>query len=75
MVELVAAGKIEEARALHYRLWGIGKALFLETNPAPLKAALQMLGLTTDEVRLPLLAASPSCRDVLRKELEQLDLL
>ena len=75
MVELIAAGKVAEARAIHYRLFGIGKALFLETNPAPAKAALEMLGVTPGDLRLPLLPATESCRQVLREELEQLGLL
>lgn len=75
MVELIAAGEIAAARALHYRLLGIGKALFLETNPAPVKAALELLGIASGEVRLPLLPATEACRQVLRQELQQLDLL
>ena len=75
MVQLIAAGRLAEARELHYRLLGIGRALFIETNPAPLKAAMEMLGVTSADVRLPLLPASEECRQALRKELEQLGLL
>ena len=43
------------------------KALFLETNPAPAKAALQILGkINSDELRLPLVSVSDSTRNVLR---------
>jgi 4-hydroxy-tetrahydrodipicolinate synthase len=75
MVELIAAGELAEARHLHYRLLGIGKALFLETNPAPVKAALEMLGVTPAEVRLPLVPASDACRAAVQKELRALGLV
>jgi 4-hydroxy-tetrahydrodipicolinate synthase len=75
MVESIAAGRIEEARQIHYRLLGIGRALFLETNPAPAKAAIELLGLGSAEVRLPLLPASESCRAAVRKEMETLGLV
>lgn len=75
MVELIAEGKVAEARAIHYRLLGLGKALFLETNPTPVKAAMEMLGLTPGDLRLPLLPATEGCRRVLREELQQLGLL
>ena len=55
MVELVRAfraGDLDRARALHYRLLPLIDALFSETNPIPLKAALALLGLASDEVRL-----------------------
>ncbi len=75
MVELIAEGKVAEARAIHYRLLGIGKALFLETNPTPVKAAMELLGVTPGDLRLPLLSATEECRQVLREELQQLGLL
>ena len=75
MVSLIAEGNLAEARAIHYRLLDIGKALFLETNPTPVKAALELLGVTPGGVRLPLVAATETCREALRKELEQLGLI
>lgn len=75
MVELIAAGNIAEAREIHYRLLGIGKALFLETNPAPAKAALELLGLGSAQTRLPLVPATDRCRTALCEELKALDLL
>ena len=49
-----AAGEHETARELHYRLLPLVRALFLESNPTPLKALLADLGWSTGEVRLPL---------------------
>jgi 4-hydroxy-tetrahydrodipicolinate synthase len=56
MLSLQARGKAAEAAVLHRRLYPLVKALFAETNPAPLKAALARLGLIRDEVRPPLAA-------------------
>ncbi len=75
MVELIADEKIAEARKLHYRLLPISHALFKETNPAPVKAVLELLGICSAETRLPLLPASEACRALLREELGKLGLV
>lgn len=62
LVAAFLAGDVAAARELHYQLLPLWRALFVETNPGPLKAAAQMLGLCADEVRLPLVAASESTR-------------
>lgn len=63
-------GRFEEAQRLYYKLLPLCHALFYETNPAPVKAALQMMGkIDTDEVRLPLAAMSETNRERLRKVL------
>ncbi len=53
------AGRLAEAEAIHRRLHPIFRALFLETNPGPLKHALALLGFTTGELRLPLVPVRP----------------
>jgi 4-hydroxy-tetrahydrodipicolinate synthase len=75
MVELIAAGQVEEAREIHYRLLPLAQALFLETNPSPVKAVLEIMGICSGDVRLPLLAATDGCRAALREELEELGLV
>ena len=47
-------GGFARARELHHRLLPLVKALFLETNPIPVKAAMGMLGLGSSDLRLPL---------------------
>ena len=75
MVNLIAAGNIAEAREIHYRLIPITKALFMESNPAPAKAALDIMGICSPEMRLPLLPATDPCRAVLREELSKLGII
>ncbi len=47
-------GKIDEARKLHHHLLPLCDAMFVETNPIPVKGALAMMGRITNELRLPL---------------------
>ncbi|MFZ1612587.1 MAG: 4-hydroxy-tetrahydrodipicolinate synthase [Holophaga sp.] len=62
LVDLALAGQRTEAAALNARLLPLMDALFLESNPIPLKAALQQLGICGDGLRLPLVPASEAIR-------------
>jgi 4-hydroxy-tetrahydrodipicolinate synthase len=69
------AGDAAGARAVNERLATLVKALFLESNPIPVKAALKMLGVfTSDEVRLPLVPATAPVVEALRVALRGLGL-
>lgn len=63
-------GDAAGAEALRDRLTPLNKALFFETSPAPVKYACAKLGLCQDEVRLPMLAATPAARDAIDKALD-----
>ena len=60
LVRLGRAGKISEARDVHFRLLPWMRAAFVESNPLPVKAALSMMGKFENVVRLPLVPMSPS---------------
>jgi 4-hydroxy-tetrahydrodipicolinate synthase len=49
-----AQGDLESARALHFELAPLNRAMFLETNPIPVKTALNMMGFMDLDFRLPL---------------------
>jgi 4-hydroxy-tetrahydrodipicolinate synthase len=68
-------GDLKKARALHLKLFPLIKALFIETNPIPVKAALGLMGLCRPEPRLPLTPLSPAARPALRKALKAFGLL
>ncbi len=70
LYDLCAAGRWDEARELHYHLMPINDALFLETNPAPSKAALGMMGRIDPEIRLPLAPISDANQAKLRQVME-----
>jgi 4-hydroxy-tetrahydrodipicolinate synthase len=54
LVDAFFAGKMDEARRLHLKLLKISNAMFIETNPVPVKTAVAMMGKCGDELRLPL---------------------
>jgi 4-hydroxy-tetrahydrodipicolinate synthase len=68
-------GDFATARRLHYALLPVMRALFLETNPIPVKAALAMMRRCRDEVRLPLVPMSPEPRERLRAALVEAGVL
>lgn len=68
-VNLLLAGNVENARTWHYRLLPLMDANFLETNPAPVKAALHLMGRIQNVLRLPLVPVSESTRAALRSAL------
>ena len=67
-----AKGDFAAARRRHYRLVPLFRALFLESNPVPVKAALALEGLCSPEVRLPLVEAEESTKAALRRALDAL---
>jgi 4-hydroxy-tetrahydrodipicolinate synthase len=71
MINLFRAGKISEAREIHFKTLPVVRALFIETNPVPVKEALTMIGLPSGKPRLPLVPLRPENREVLRNTLIQ----
>jgi 4-hydroxy-tetrahydrodipicolinate synthase len=60
LYELTAAGRMAEARALHYELWELNQAVFFDTNPIPMKYMMKRLGIIpTEEHRLPMVPSTP----------------
>jgi 4-hydroxy-tetrahydrodipicolinate synthase len=77
MVEMVKAGlagDIEQARIKHYDLLPLFRALFIETNPIPVKEALVKMGLPAGPCRLPLCEMEPAHREALYKVLASMNL-
>ena len=68
-------GKAAEARALQLALIPLCDALFCEVNPIPVKAGMEMLGLCSDEVRLPLAKADERVRAKVAEALRGLGML
>jgi 4-hydroxy-tetrahydrodipicolinate synthase len=58
MVAAMNSSDLARGRELHYRLLPLIRALSVETNPIPIKAAASLLGLCSDELRLPLVPMS-----------------
>jgi 4-hydroxy-tetrahydrodipicolinate synthase len=75
MVSLIEQGKIAEARQIHYRMLPLVKALFSETNPVPVKAALELMGIPVGPPRPPLVPATEACRQRVAAELRRLGVI
>lgn len=75
LCDAAAAGKFEEARAIHFRLFPLMKTLFLETSPAPVKKALELMGKIGGEIRLPLVPMSEAGTEKLVPILKDLGLV
>jgi 4-hydroxy-tetrahydrodipicolinate synthase len=75
LVRAFRAGDLDRARAVHYRLLPLLDALFCETNPIPVKAALAMRGLIAEELRLPLVPITSANRERLQAVLKDVGLL
>src|SRR5262245_50815084 len=54
------AGRVKEAEEVHRRLLPLFKALFVESNPGPVKSLLATMGLIENELRLPLVPVEPA---------------
>ena len=72
VAELIRAaleGRLVEARAIHYRLLPLFRANFVDTNPVPVKAALELMGRMSAHLRLPLTPLAEEGETVLRQAL------
>lgn len=75
IITAYADGQVKKAQELYYRLLPLVQALFLETNPIPVKTAMGMMGLCSDELRLPLSSMSDANRDKLKNVLKDFNLI
>lgn len=75
LTRAVAASDLKEAIRLNNSLMPLYHACFVESNPIPAKAALSLMGLCSDEMRLPLIPATGGTRTLLADVLRKLELL
>lgn len=75
LTRAVASSDLKEAIRLNNSLMPLYHACFVESNPIPVKAALSLMGLCRDEMRLPLLPATGGTRTLLADVLRKLQLL
>ncbi len=75
LADAAMKGDMEEGRRLHKLLFPLSKALFAETNPCPVKAAMAMLGKCENVLRLPLVPVRKETEELVRKALADLGAL
>ncbi|MCU0652578.1 MAG: 4-hydroxy-tetrahydrodipicolinate synthase, partial [Candidatus Omnitrophica bacterium] len=68
-------GNIKKAQSIHYKLLPLIKAMFVETNPIPVKTAMGLLGMCEPDLRLPLCSMAPENLEKLKKALKEYGLL
>jgi len=75
MVAKFKKGDLEGARKLHYKLLPLIKAIFIETNPIPVKTAMSLMGMIEPDLRLPLCSMSEANLEKLKEVLKDYGLL
>jgi len=75
LIDSFNAGNIKKAKKLHYKLTPLVNALFIETNPAPVKAALALMGKIQYDIRLPLCKLSDANYEKLKKTMQDYGLI
>src|SRR5215212_2664448 len=75
MVDEALAGRWDEARQLHYRWLPLMDVNFVESSPGPVKAAMALMGLVEENLRLPLVPVTEKTRARVRDVLSELGLL
>ncbi len=75
MFQAFKEGNIEKAREIHYKLMPLFEVLFIDTNPIPVKKAMELMGLAAGKPRLPLVELSEEKTEKLKEVLKSLGLL
>jgi len=74
MVKAFVSGDVSRAREIHLKLLGVYKALFSTTNPIPVKTALSLMGLISEQFRLPMTKADEGVKQKLITVMNELGL-
>lgn len=75
MIKQFEAGNLEQSRRIYYELLPLIKAMFIETNPGPVKTALGMMGKISPKLRLPISPMLPENEEELKKILKNYNLI
>ncbi|MGB9614925.1 MAG: 4-hydroxy-tetrahydrodipicolinate synthase [Fervidobacterium sp.] len=75
LIDLALKGQVSQARELHFKYLELMKVLFVESNPIPVKAALSLMGIIRNELRLPLVSAKTSTIELLKNSLKKVGVL
>lgn len=75
LVKAALSGELVQAQALHHQLLPLFKAAFIETNPIPIKAAMNFCGMAAGECRLPLSSMQPENWAILKEVLVRMNLI
>ena len=68
-------GRLDKAKKIHYSMLPLFKAIFIETNPIPIKTALSMKGMCKEYFRLPMCSMNPANKEKLKNVLAGLGVI
>jgi 4-hydroxy-tetrahydrodipicolinate synthase len=68
-------GKLKDAQDIHKKLYRLSQAMFIESNPVPVKGLMSMMGTIREDVRLPLVTLSNENKEVIKKLAKQVEIL
>jgi len=68
-------GNLPAAEQLHRELYPLCKAMFIETNPVPVKTALSLMGKIKEVYRLPMVPISDANKGIVKKAIETIGLI
>lgn len=75
LVHQFLEGSIDETKQIHYKYWKLFKDLFVETNPIPVKTAMDMMGMLDFEMRLPMCRMQKANVEILKQTLKECEVL
>ncbi len=75
MVNSALAGDFVKAREMHFKMIPLFNAMFLEPNPIPIKAAMDIMGKPSGELRMPLMDMTSENRKLLENTMRQLGII
>jgi 4-hydroxy-tetrahydrodipicolinate synthase len=75
MIAAYNAGDVAKAIEIHLKLFNLCRAMFVETNPIPIKTAMKKMGMITGDLRLPLCEMAPANEAKLEKAMQEYGLL
>ncbi len=70
MVVAIQEGRWEEARQMHLKMLALHKAMFIDSNPVPVKTAASLMGLCEANIRLPLVGLQPANLEQLKQVMQ-----
>lgn len=75
LTKAMMKGNLPAAEQLHRELYPLCKAMFIETNPVPVKTALSLMGKIKEVYRLPMVPISDANKGIVKKAIETIDLI
>lgn len=75
MVTAINEGRWDDARAMHLKMLDIHNAMFIESNPVPVKTALSLMGRCSETIRQPLVDLQPASLEVLKSVMKTYGLI